>query len=332
MFFVEEDVACASINRLHRLGGVASRTNPPGEFAGKIWAVLLPRDYSAFLQWLQTDYPALIDGNCSSFISHRDLVLDPRIVARYFPVFLIVQQPGDVVFTAPGAFHWGLNIHESLASSINFVPATANFFRACNECLAVEWTSPCWSRCQSMPMLNVAFLLEKFLSKTKVQVEELNTGWIFESRQSLIDQDIVEMIHGILDSGVCDQSDDVARVLFFKLESLETESTAGILKLDEQKIDEIFRQLILSSDEVVQLRQRMHQRLVLKMQNDVKRLLTDYGLFSSTSSALPNLQPDLLSFMAKSVKTTSGTITDRASLKRIVRKKRGQSKTVGLLS
>jgi hypothetical protein len=68
-------------------------------------------------------------------LQHKRFVLRPDVLRAYgIPVCRLVQRPGDMVITAPGAFHWGFNTGFNVAEATNL---------ATKECVvlavAVEW-------------------------------------------------------------------------------------------------------------------------------------------------------------------------------------------------
>lgn len=62
---------------------------------------------------------------CPQALMHKVFLLPPHLLrAAGIPVSRIVQHPGDLVITAPGAFHFGFNCGLNLAEATNFAGAS----------------------------------------------------------------------------------------------------------------------------------------------------------------------------------------------------------------
>ena len=86
----------------------------------KIWYVLDPNDQSRFETWLKRVMPDYFMGRCINIIRHKNLLVDPREVRRQgISIQVIVQWPGDMVLTLPGAVHWGFGTGPSIAHAVN---------------------------------------------------------------------------------------------------------------------------------------------------------------------------------------------------------------------
>jgi hypothetical protein len=94
--------------------------------APKIWYCVAPRYYKHVVALVRR----LFDSNttrssniikCPQSVMHKRFLIDPRVFHRYgIPTCRIVQYPGDLVITAPGAFHFGYNAGFNVAEATNF--------------------------------------------------------------------------------------------------------------------------------------------------------------------------------------------------------------------
>ncbi|XP_026287763.2 uncharacterized protein LOC113213048 [Frankliniella occidentalis] len=93
--------------------------------APKLWFIIPPRFYSAYLQLIKKTGVDEFDMFCNSLLLHNKMFLDPRTVIQYgIPVFTVVQQPGDIVYLLPHTIHWGINLGLNINESMNIASAS----------------------------------------------------------------------------------------------------------------------------------------------------------------------------------------------------------------
>jgi hypothetical protein len=82
-----------------------------------------------------------IGGDCGQFVRHESIFLPTDTLrAAGIEYSIILQQPGDIIFTFPGAYYQGFNMGKNLAEAINYAP----------EPIDVEGCIPCTKKCNPM--------------------------------------------------------------------------------------------------------------------------------------------------------------------------------------
>lgn len=113
----------------------------------KVWFVVPPAYYPRLVEAIRHEFRAeRLIRECPQAIMHKRFLLHPDRVRKVYgiPVSRIVQRPGDLMITAPGAFHWGYNAGINLAEATNLAWAqwwTGGAYRACVETGACTCTS-----------------------------------------------------------------------------------------------------------------------------------------------------------------------------------------------
>ena len=86
--------------------------------APKIWYVVPAAFVNDFLD-LTKNFTA--ESQCKKFnLFHKNLFMNPDFFEGKIPIKKIVQKPGDLVVTAPWAWHSGWNVDNNLAEASNF--------------------------------------------------------------------------------------------------------------------------------------------------------------------------------------------------------------------
>lgn len=90
--------------------------------APKVWHAVPPEFYSKVVAFVHSTYASdPLVRSCPQAVMHKRFLITPEALARAgIPVSRIVQRPGDMILTAPGAFHWGYNTGYNLAEASNF--------------------------------------------------------------------------------------------------------------------------------------------------------------------------------------------------------------------
>ena len=108
-----EDWNLFSLNHLHR--GAAKR-----------WIVVAPDDRDRFEAHMRAYHGALWEGrcgdpSCSQFVRHLSLWTPVQTLERWgIRHTRIKQRPGQLVVTAPGAYHGGWNAGGNVAEAVNY--------------------------------------------------------------------------------------------------------------------------------------------------------------------------------------------------------------------
>lgn len=87
--------------------------------APKLWIVVHPLHQNRLEAHLAS-YLSL-SAACSQFIRHSSVLLAPSLLHRWNIKFsIVVQKPGTIMFVAPNAYHYGLNLGPNIAEAINY--------------------------------------------------------------------------------------------------------------------------------------------------------------------------------------------------------------------
>ncbi|KAF4342957.1 hypothetical protein FBEOM_3047 [Fusarium beomiforme] len=140
----KEDDKCGSVN--------------VGFLGTKLFLRVLTEDTEKFEGWVRANYKC---KPCPQFVRHLNIFFKPKqLEAAGIRFELLIQRPGDLIETKPHQYHQVLNLEDSLAISINFLPpgVTPNFkdannpLKVCNECgfkrlcglpgFHVKWVDP----------------------------------------------------------------------------------------------------------------------------------------------------------------------------------------------
>eukprot|EP00884_Botryococcus_braunii_P020057 jgi/Botrbrau1/6735/Bobra.0324s0021.1 len=101
-----EDKDLASINYLH-FG------------APKMWYCVPPKDRHKFEDLMRSKFPDAT--KCPEFLRHKAFLAMPSWLEKHgIHVIKVVQQPGEFIISAPGAYHSGFNFGFNCAESTNF--------------------------------------------------------------------------------------------------------------------------------------------------------------------------------------------------------------------
>jgi len=96
----------------------------------KVWYVVPPAFYAATVRVLLAEFAGADSAieRCPHAAMHKRYLVHPDVLrdVHGIPVSRIVQQPGDLVVTAPGTFHFGFNAGPNLAEATNL--AWANWW------------------------------------------------------------------------------------------------------------------------------------------------------------------------------------------------------------
>ena len=104
-----EDLNMASINYLH--------FGKP-----KFWYCISKKDFKKFEHFVKSLFPFEF-LNCSQFLRHKVVIVDPYFVREYLPeiqIFKILQKEGEFVITMNSSYHCGFNFGFNIAESVNF--------------------------------------------------------------------------------------------------------------------------------------------------------------------------------------------------------------------
>jgi hypothetical protein len=88
----------------------------------KVWYAVPPQYYSRVIAYVHGAYRehALVK-KCPQAVMHKRFLITPSaLAAAGIPTSRIVQRPGDMVITSPGAFHFGYNTGWNIAEASNF--------------------------------------------------------------------------------------------------------------------------------------------------------------------------------------------------------------------
>jgi hypothetical protein len=81
------------------------------------------------------------EGDCSQFVRHQSVfLLTDKLRASGIKYSIILQKPGDVIFTFPGAYLQGFNMGMNLAEAINYAPEAVGDVEGYIPCR--EWCNP----------------------------------------------------------------------------------------------------------------------------------------------------------------------------------------------
>lgn len=96
--------------------------------APKVWYAVPSKYYSAVVALVGEVFSYhKLAASCPQATMHKRFMLHPDALrAHGIPVSRVVQRPGDMILTAPGAFHFGYNCGPNLAEATNF--ATKSWF------------------------------------------------------------------------------------------------------------------------------------------------------------------------------------------------------------
>ncbi|KAE9373855.1 hypothetical protein N431DRAFT_320410, partial [Stipitochalara longipes BDJ] len=87
--------------------------------APKVWIVMSP---ASKLQ-VESLVSGLLEAGeaCGQFVAHQSVfLLTDKLRASGIKYSIILQKPGDVVYTFPGAYYQGFNMGKNLAEAINY--------------------------------------------------------------------------------------------------------------------------------------------------------------------------------------------------------------------
>ena len=88
--------------------------------APKYWYAIAPEHTKRFESLAQSRFVHAA-RDCPEFLRHKRNMLSPAILKKAgVPFEVQIQRPGDVIITAPGAYHFGVNLGFNVAEATNF--------------------------------------------------------------------------------------------------------------------------------------------------------------------------------------------------------------------
>ena len=90
--------------------------------APKVWYGVPGAYYRRVVDLVARLFPTMpLVRTCPQAVMHKQCLIHPdELRAHGIPVSRVVQRAGDLVFTSPGAFHWGYNSGWNIAEATNF--------------------------------------------------------------------------------------------------------------------------------------------------------------------------------------------------------------------
>jgi len=88
----------------------------------KVWYGVPPSYYSQVISLISTIFAEKkIVQQCPQAVMHKRFLLNPEVLhAAGIPTSRVIQRPGDMIITSPGAFHFGYNTGWNIAEASNF--------------------------------------------------------------------------------------------------------------------------------------------------------------------------------------------------------------------
>jgi hypothetical protein len=107
--------------------------------APKVWNGVPGEYYEKVVELVRETYSDVkLARDCPQAVMHKRFLLRPDVLrAAGIPSCRLVQRPGDLVVTSPGAFHWGYNTGFNIAEATNFATSEWWTGRHLHRALAV---------------------------------------------------------------------------------------------------------------------------------------------------------------------------------------------------
>lgn len=92
--------------------------------APKVWNGVPSGYYNAVVELVRKVYTGVkLTEKCPQAVMHKRFLLRPEVLrAHGIPTCRLVQRPGDLVITGPGAFHFGYNTGFNVSYASHTVP------------------------------------------------------------------------------------------------------------------------------------------------------------------------------------------------------------------
>ena len=92
----------------------------------KVWYGVPPAYYSRVVSFINSTFPGNpLVKQCPQAVMHKRFLVNPeQLHAAGIPTARVIQRPGDMIITSPGAFHFGYNTGWNIAEASNFASET----------------------------------------------------------------------------------------------------------------------------------------------------------------------------------------------------------------